>query len=89
MTCALPPAQAFAGSEEKYHVDGSVQGLDDEILSVLNQRFPADTLRDLEGLSHNSLTDMAEAFPDDTILPSTNFHSFCRVKSCPASLRRS
>lgn len=56
-----------------------LQGFTAEIIDVLQRRYPADTLVNLQTSSYKSLTDIQGAFPDDTILPSGNLKKFVTV----------
>ena len=58
-----------------------VQGFTAEIIDVLQRRYPADTLVNLQTSSYRTLTDIQGAFPDDTILPSGNLKKFLTVST--------
>lgn len=72
-------AAARIGGRQRQPEVLRVQGFDGDVLAVLQRRFPAEMMDNLQSFSHGALLDIKEAFPDDTILPNSNLWKFLQA----------
>lgn len=64
-----------------------MQGFEDDVQAVLQRRYPAEMMGNLQSFSHGALQDIKEAFPDDTILPNANLYKFLQASSLLLHIR--
>ena len=56
-----------------------MQGFNEEVITILRKRYPADLLATLQSQSYGALRDLCDAFPDDSILANSRLKKFLEV----------
>ena len=87
--CFCSTFSCFSGiHQEEIQAPGCcIQGFNEEVISILRKRYPADLLATLQTRSNGALRDLCDAIPDDSILANSRLKKFVEVGStavcCP------